>query len=140
MATPSRPPSRPASRRELLRRLAASLAALPFAGVLAALVHRSGAGRPTRQVRVAPEFRDGYAFGGDVVVHQAADGGVSALSTRCTHLGCRISRVEDGLLVCPCHGSRFHPDGRVATGPANRPLAPLAVSADASTGTLIVDV
>jgi Rieske Fe-S protein len=123
----------------MLRRLAAVLV-LPFAGALAALVRRSGAGRPARQVQVAPEFRDGFAFGGEVVVHQAADGSTSALSTRCSHLGCRISRVEDGLLVCPCHGSRFHPDGRVATGPASTPLASLPVSSDPSTGTLVVDV
>lgn len=140
MATPPRPMSRPASRRDVLRRVAGALGAVPFAWALAALVRRSGAGRPPRQVHVGPEFRDGFAFGGEVVVHRAADGRLAAFSTRCTHLGCRISRVEDGLLVCPCHGSRFHADGRVATGPASKPLASLPVSSDPSTGTLVVDV
>ena len=124
----------------MLWRVAVALAVAPFAWALAAMVRRSGAGRPARQVRVAPEFRDGFAFGGEVVVHRTDDGSVSALSTRCTHLGCRISRVEDGLLVCPCHGSRFHADGRVATGPATTPLTALPVSLDPSTGTLVVDV
>jgi Rieske Fe-S protein len=140
MGTATRIPQGQLSRRSALRILGHCLAWLPFAGALVALVRRAGAARPPRQVRVAPEFKDGFAFAGDVVVHSDGDGRLSARSTKCTHLGCRIGRAEDGQLVCPCHGSRFHPDGRVACGPAGQALAPLVVATDPSTGALIVEV
>lgn len=123
----------------MLRRIAGLVAMVPFAAALVGLVRRSGAGRPPRQVRVDPVFRDGFAFAGEVVVTSGSHG-TTALTTRCTHLGCRISRVEDGLLVCPCHGSRFHPDGRVASGPASRPLQALPFTVEPATGVLVVDV
>jgi len=52
------------------------------------------------------------------------DGGeVHAVSARCTHLGCLVAfnRAERAW-ECPCHGSRFDPDGRILQGPATRPL------------------
>lgn len=128
------------SRRAALRLTLQGAATLPFAVAFAMLVQRAGAARPRRRVRVTPDFRDGYAFAGDVVLRLAEDGRVTALSTRCTHLGCRITRAEDGLLVCPCHGSRFHGDGRVALGPASKPLVALPVSPDGATATYLVDV
>lgn len=40
---------------------------------------------------------------------------------RCTHMGCRtkVNTVE-GVLDCPCHGSRFNAEGRPLFGPARR--------------------
>jgi cytochrome b6-f complex iron-sulfur subunit len=41
----------------------------------------------------------------------------------CTHLGCTFPWSEtDQQFQCPCHGSRYSPDGQVIRGPANRPL------------------
>jgi cytochrome b6-f complex iron-sulfur subunit len=53
------------------------------------------------------------------VIRTAA--GVAAVSTTCTHLGCVVATTEVGF-DCPCHGSRFDPDGGVLGGPAPRPL------------------
>lgn len=52
-----------------------------------------------------------------------------ALSTKCTHRGCQ---VETGgtQLTCPCHGSAFSLSGERLQGPAERPLARFAVTAD----------
>jgi len=32
-----------------------------------------------------------------------------AVSNRCTHLGCKLSKgtLEDNIITCPCHGSKF---------------------------------
>jgi cytochrome b6-f complex iron-sulfur subunit len=63
--------------------------------------------------------------------------GLAALSLVCTHLGCIVSETADGF-ACPCHGSQFGPDGRVAKGPAPRALRWLEVSRSPD-GYLIVD-
>ena len=67
-------------------------------------------------------------------------GGVYALSAVCTHLGCITRFVSDeGVIACPCHGSRFDLEGNVIHGPAPRPLPWIEVREDAASGVLIVD-
>ena len=60
---------------------------------------------------------------GKVGVYRDEEGGLHAVSLRCTHLGC-LTKWNDAERSwdCPCHGSRFDPDGNVLTGPAVRPL------------------
>jgi cytochrome b6-f complex iron-sulfur subunit len=49
--------------------------------------------------------------------------GFYALSAVCTHLGCLTAwKPELGIIACPCHGSKFKPDGTKIAGPAPRPL------------------
>ncbi len=64
--------------------------------------------------------------------------GVAAISMVCTHLGCIVSKKEEGF-ACPCHGSVFGPDGAVRGGPAPRGLRWLQVT-QAVDGRLLVDV
>lgn len=69
-----------------------------------------------------------------IVVTQPEAGEFKAFSAVCTHQQCLVGSVEDGLIVCPCHGSRFRvTDGSVERGPATRPLPPeeITVSGDA---------
>jgi cytochrome b6-f complex iron-sulfur subunit len=63
--------------------------------------------------------------------------GIAAMSLVCTHLGCVVAETPDGF-HCPCHGSRFDPDGRVLGGPAPRALHWLPIS-QAADGSLLVD-
>ena len=57
----------------------------------------------------------------DVVVTQPTAGEFKAFSATCTHQGCKVKSVADGVIVCPCHGSKFAiADGSVAAGPAKR--------------------
>lgn len=56
-------------------------------------------------------------------VYRDADGGMHAVSLRCTHLGCLVRfNAAERSWDCPCHGSRFDVDGAVLEGPAVRPL------------------
>lgn len=53
-----------------------------------------------------------------VVVTQPSDGKFMAFTAICTHQGCTVTGVEDGEIVCPCHGSRFSiEDGSNVGGP-----------------------
>jgi cytochrome b6-f complex iron-sulfur subunit len=54
-----------------------------------------------------------------VVIRTAS--GFTALSLICTHLGCTVESKPEGF-ACPCHGSRFDPQGKVVLGPAAKPL------------------
>ena len=48
---------------------------------------------------------------------------VTAFGPQCTHLGCAYHWEEGkGQFLCPCHTSLFTIDGKVAAGPAPRPL------------------
>ena len=72
---------------------------------------------PRGEARVV---RDGL---GKTGVYRDGDGGLHAVSMRCTHLGCllRFNSAERSW-DCPCHGSRFDVDGEVLEGPAVQPL------------------
>ncbi|AWW40747.1 hypothetical protein ADL00_31035 [Streptomyces sp. AS58] len=60
---------------------------------------------------------------GDVVVTQPVAGEYKAFSSKCTHQGCAVKDVRDGVIICPCHDSRFSAtDGSVKQGPATQPL------------------
>jgi glycine/D-amino acid oxidase-like deaminating enzyme/Rieske Fe-S protein len=56
-------------------------------------------------------------------VYRDDAGEVHAVSAKCTHLGCIVSwNSGERSWDCPCHGSRFDPDGNVLHGPAVTPL------------------
>lgn len=61
--------------------------------------------------------------GRKVAAYRDPDGVLSVCSPVCTHLKCLVRWNDaDRTWDCPCHGSRFHPDGRVLSGPAEEPL------------------
>ncbi len=52
--------------------------------------------------------------------------GLRALSLTCSHLGCTIEQRNFGF-ECPCHSSRYDPNGKVLKGPATANLRQLRV-------------
>ena len=63
-------------------------------------------------------------------VYRDDTGQLTAVSATCTHRGCTVAFNDaERSWDCPCHGSRFAPDGSVLHGPATSPLAPRPVPA-----------
>ncbi|MFI0961838.1 Rieske (2Fe-2S) protein [Streptomyces sp. NPDC021080] len=59
-----------------------------------------------------------------VVVTQPTAGTYKAFSSKCTHQGCAVKGIANGVITCPCHGSEFSAtDGSVKKGPATTGLA-----------------
>ena len=93
---------------------------------LITLVARLAGFQPPRRKRLletpAPLPTNGALALADCLLFDR-DGQAWAVSRRCTHLGCTINYHEvENLLECPCHQSRFAPNGQLLRGPANRPL------------------
>jgi Rieske Fe-S protein len=64
-----------------------------------------------------------------VVVTQPTAGRFKAFSSKCTHAGCPVTKVADGVIVCPCHHSEFSiEDGSVKKVPATQPLAAVKIT------------
>jgi Rieske Fe-S protein len=82
-------------------------------------------------IRVTRE--DGYSQVVDrqVVFLVKSGAQVTALSSTCTHLGCRVSwDASARVLKCPCHGGVFDRTGAVKAGPPPQPLAKLPARID----------
>jgi nitrite reductase/ring-hydroxylating ferredoxin subunit len=61
--------------------------------------------------------------GPKVVVTQPTAGEFKAFSAICTHMGCIVSKIANGTIDCPCHGSQYSiATGAVVGGPAPMPL------------------
>lgn len=65
---------------------------------------------------------------GKLAVYRDDRGGLHALSPVCTHLACDVAwNAAEKTWDCPCHGSRFSPEGKVINGPAVSDLTPRPV-------------
>ena len=61
--------------------------------------------------------------GESIAQYRDMDGRLHQVSAICTHMGCAVDWNEVDLTWdCPCHGSRFRPDGQVLHGPATTAL------------------
>jgi Rieske Fe-S protein len=65
-------------------------------------------------------------------------GEISVLSSRCTHLGCKINESSNNQLICPCHGSTFDLSGNSTKGPATKPLKKMDFEFDNVTNRITV--
>ena len=130
-------------RREFLRALGKGSVVLAFLAQVAAAARAMVPNvlyEPLKRFRVKrpQEYAQGYTFDADrrIFVVRSEDQ-FHVISAVCTHLGCTV-QWREGAFQCPCHGSRFRPDGAVVGGPAPRPLSWFALSI-APDGRLEVD-
>jgi glycine/D-amino acid oxidase-like deaminating enzyme/nitrite reductase/ring-hydroxylating ferredoxin subunit len=85
------------------------------------------AGAEARSVREIPRGSGRVLSlnGQRVAVYRDENGAVQKRSAVCTHMGCIVDWNDaERTWDCPCHGSRFRPDGSVIGGPAESPLSP----------------
>ena len=59
-----------------------------------------------------------------IIIHD--DQGLRVVSLVCSHLGCTIEESNFGF-ECPCHSSRYDPNGIVLKGPAKTDLRKLRI-------------
>ncbi len=78
---------------------------------------------PTRfKLRRPNEYPPGFTFESAHRLYVIRDADAfHVISAICTHLGCTV-QWRGAEFDCPCHGSRYRPDGTVISGPAPRPL------------------
>ncbi|WP_284350045.1 FAD-dependent oxidoreductase [Roseisolibacter agri] len=66
-----------------------------------------------------------------LAVHRDHDGTLTVRSAICPHLWCVVDwNSAEKTWDCPCHGSRFAPDGSVINGPSRAPLAEASLDDD----------
>jgi menaquinol-cytochrome c reductase iron-sulfur subunit len=82
-------------------------------------INEFSAAAPVKKL-ITVEQRDGWrkiVSEKAVYVIRQADGHLCVLSSVCPHLGCSVAwRAETDEFLCPCHGGRFAPDGKLTGG------------------------
>lgn len=88
---------------------------MPEAGVKKVEVSLAGAERPDTRI----------------FLKRTPDGGITAISAICTHLGCLVgfNRLKSQF-ICPCHGGVYDMEGNVLSGPPPKPLNRLPVKVE----------
>ncbi|MBK7030387.1 MAG: Rieske (2Fe-2S) protein [Bacteroidales bacterium] len=103
------------------------------------MIRRMEASRVSRkEIRGINNLKEGVTFFEGFYLY--SDNKITrAFSSTCTHAGCLLTKEENGLILCPCHGSGFEAStGRVKKGPALKPLKPLICRIDQQSNEWIV--
>lgn len=138
------------SRRGFLQRAAGVLLTGAFVGQAVALLRALWPDvlyepSPRFKVGLPKEFSDGLSYIEArrlFVWRQGND--FWAMSAICTHLGCTVKPAAASApgtteFHCPCHGSRYRPDGTNYSGPAPRSLDRFRLEVAPDDGQLLVD-
>lgn len=95
---------------------------IPFYKIWQITVARDEAFAESMQtIVIDAELPEGTYFYDRVILIKMKNG-LGLFSSTCSHLGCKINKMEHGELICPCHGSRYNLKGESVRGPASEPL------------------
>jgi Rieske Fe-S protein len=112
---------------------------LPFVLIGAMAVKRDSELTQEKTNRIPSDISEGVTFHDDIIIVKEKSQ-VRFLSSKCTHLGCRINSIENDKLICPCHGSSFSLNGENIKGPADGALAVLNYLVDEGNGEYIIEL
>ena len=116
------------SRKAFFNHLALLLSA-PFVFLAFNTVFRTKRNSSIKELRLPIDLDKDIVFHKDIIyVNQ--NNKVRFFSSKCTHLGCKISTLKNDYMACGCHGSHFALDGKVIKGPASSNLVELNYSID----------
>ena len=136
---PSKAPVKKITRKQFFQRIG-GIILLPFAVIWYSTAERTKLrDHLITKIKIPADIPEGVSFYDSVIVSKRGDK-MEVFSSKCTHLGCRINKLEEGHLTCPCHGSQFAADGSVLRGPANKSLEKLPFEMNPKTGEITVDV
>jgi Rieske Fe-S protein len=116
------------SRKEFIR-LLAFLVAIPYILLAGLMINRQKTLSRKEKIPVAAPVNEGITIIDEIIAVRQSES-VEFFSARCSHLGCRLNSVDQGEIVCPCHGSRFSAEGISIRGPAVKPLKKLKFEFD----------
>jgi Rieske Fe-S protein len=85
--------------------------------------------------------RTAASYGGFILRKSEDPNDILVLSSRCTHLSCRVNWNETaGAFLCPCHDAKFSKEGEVLDGPPPEPLGHFTHEVDAEGYITIIPV
>ena len=124
--------------RKKFLKLSAAAIVLPFLVIWDNIVERTVKQHSSNsRITLPADLPQGVTFFKSVIINKN-DKELKILSSKCTHLGCKINKLEDDKLICPCHGSQFNPDGEVIKGPATASLKRLSYKTDPKTKEIVI--
>lgn len=127
------------SRKQFFQRLGLA-ALLPLAGAWYSTAQQTRLkDGQIERIKIPADAPQGISFFDSVIVSKNKNQ-VEIFSAKCTHLGCEINKTENGILVCPCHGSEYSSTGKVIKGPADKHLEKLPYKLNSKTGEITVEV
>lgn len=110
---------------------------LPFVLIGAIAVKRNSELIQEKSIRISSDIAEGVTFEDRIIIVKE-ESEIRFLSSKCTHLGCKINSIEDEKLICPCHGSSFSLNGKNIKGPADKALVVLGYTIDVANGDYVV--
>lgn len=121
------------SRKKFIRRISAILL-LPLVWLVNVTIERKIESEQKKNKILLPEnIAEGITILDQIILIKTGSS-IKVFSSRCTHLGCVINKIDNNEIVCPCHGSRFNEQGYPVNGPAAKRLEELAIQTDSKSG------
>ena len=126
------------SRKTFFKQLAVVLS-IPYAYFALKTVLWQKQSQALKEIRIPINLEKDIFFD-EHIIYIRRDNEVHFYSSKCTHLGCKISTLKNDQLACGCHGSHFSLEGKVINGPAAKDLTELKYFIDKDSQEYVVQL